>query len=116
MATKIRLRRTGTKNEPSYRIVVSDTRFPRDGRFIEVIGHYNPRKAGDDKVTVSAERVVHWIGAGAQISEAVRPLLKLKGVPLPMPGTRKARSAKTKAAAAKAAAEQAAPAQAAAKA
>lgn len=98
MATKIRLTRTGTTNEPCYRIVVCDTRFPRDGRFIEVIGHYNPRKAGDDRVTVSADRVAHWIGAGALLSEAVRPLLKIKGVPLPVPKARKRAKAKAKAA------------------
>ena len=96
MATKIRLRRTGTTNDPSYRIVVSDMRFPRDGRFIEILGQYNPRKNGGDKVVLNAEQVAHWIDKGAQVSEAVRPLLKLKGVKLPVPKTRRRTKAKAK--------------------
>jgi len=103
MATKIRLRRTGTTNDAHFRIVATDTRFPRDGRFIEVLGHYNPRLKGDDKLVVNAERVAHWIGKGAQISDAVRPLLKLKGVKLPMPAARRPRRSKAKTAAAPAA-------------
>ena len=89
MAIKIRLRRTGTTNQACYRIVVSDTRFPRDGRFIESIGYYNPRRSGDDRVELNAERAAHWLKQGAQLSEAVRPLLKVKGVPLPARKTRK---------------------------
>ena len=96
MATKIRLRRTGTTNDPSYRIVVSDMRFPRDGRFIEILGHYNPRKTGDDKAVLDVERVTYWIGTGAQVSESVLPLLKLKGVKLPVPKTRRRTKAKAK--------------------
>lgn len=84
MATKIRLRRVGTTNDAHFRIVAADTRFPRDGRFIEVLGHYNPRKKDDTKVVVDAARVAHWIGAGAQISDSVRSLLKLKGIKLPV--------------------------------
>lgn len=92
MATKIRLRRTGTTNQAAYRLVVADTRSPRDGRFIEILGHYTPR-AGDDALVVHAERVTYWLGKGAQISPAVRPLLKKAGVPLPTPAARKKRPA-----------------------
>ena len=99
MATKIRLRRTGSTNQAHFRIVAADTRFPRDGRFIEVLGHYNPRLKGDDKLVVNADRVAHWIAKGAQISGAVRPLLKLKGVKLPVPAARRPRRGKAKAAA-----------------
>jgi small subunit ribosomal protein S16 len=104
MATKIRLRRTGATNDPSYRIVVSDMRFPRDGKFIEILGHYNPRKTGDDKVVLNAERMAYWIGTGTQVSEAVRPLLKIKGVKLPVRKTRRRTKAKAKPAPAAAAA------------
>ena len=99
------MRRTGTTNDPSYRIVVSDTRFPRDGRFIEILGHYNPRKVGGDKAHLDVERVTHWLGAGAQVSESVRPLLKLKGVKLPVLKTRRRTKAKTKPAPASVAAQ-----------
>ncbi len=85
MAMTIRLRRVGNLNNPHYRIVAADERSPRDGRFIEVLGSYNPRgKTGDEKVTLDAERTAYWLGVGAQISAAVRPLLKLKGVALPV--------------------------------
>lgn len=75
MAVKIRLRRVGTKNVPVYRIVVADGRSPRDGRFIENIGTYTPRKA-DNNFTVNLDRANHWIKNGAQASDTVRSLLK----------------------------------------
>lgn len=75
---KIRLRRTGAKKQPSYRVVVTDSRKPRDGRFIEIIGHYNPRTS---PVTLSVEedRVLHWLSVGAQPTDTVRSLLENLG-------------------------------------
>ena len=75
MAVRIRLKRIGTKNVPSYRIVVADGRSPRDGRFIEQIGTYNPRQA-DPNFTVKLERAQYWITKGAQPSNTVRSMLK----------------------------------------
>lgn len=75
MAVRIRLRRVGTKNVPVYRIVVADGRSPRDGRFIENIGTYDPRKAKDN-FKVDVERAKHWIQKGAQPSDTVRSILK----------------------------------------
>ena len=75
---KIRLRRAGAKKKPSYRVVVADSRAPRDGRFIEIIGHYNPRT---DPVTVNVyeDRVLHWLAEGAQPTDSVRRLLENLG-------------------------------------
>ena len=75
MAVRIRLRRVGTKNVPSYRIVVADGRSPRDGRFIENLGTYDPRKA-DVNFKVDLERARYWIQKGAQPSDTVRSILK----------------------------------------
>ncbi|HVM60165.1 MAG TPA: 30S ribosomal protein S16 [Verrucomicrobiae bacterium] len=72
---KIRLRRVGTKNVPAYRIVVADARSPRDGRFIENIGTYDPRKATDN-FRLDLERAKYWVQKGAQPSETVRSILK----------------------------------------
>ena len=72
---KIRLRRMGAKKAPYYRIVVADSRSPRDGRFIEEIGTYDP-VAEDNKVNVEMDRVEYWIKNGAQPTETVRGLLK----------------------------------------
>ena len=76
---KIRLRRMGAPKQPSYRIVAADSRAPRDGRFLEILGHYNPRT---DPVTleVKEERVRYWLSQGAQPTEAVARLLKQKGI------------------------------------
>jgi small subunit ribosomal protein S16 len=79
MAVKIRLRRMGAKKAPSYRIVVADSRYPRDGRFIEEIGFYNPM-ANPAEVKVDAEKAKKWIVNGAQPTETVRDLLKKSGV------------------------------------
>ena len=75
---KIRLRRVGAKKQPSYRMVVADSRSPRDGRFIEVVGFYNPRTA-PETVTVQEGRVFHWLGVGAQPTESVAHLLNKQG-------------------------------------
>ena len=79
MAVKIRLRRMGAKKAPFYRVVVADSRYPRDGRFIEEIGTYNPLT---DPVTVNidAEKVEKWIKNGAQPTDTVKRLLKNKGI------------------------------------
>ena len=75
MAVKIRLKRFGTKNRLQWRIVVSDARMPRDGRFIEEIGCYDPLPASE-KVTVKQERLAYWLKQGAQLSVALKSLLK----------------------------------------
>ena len=72
---KIRLRRMGAKKAPYYRIVVADSRAPRDGRFIEEVGVYNP-SAESDKLKVDMERVQYWISNGAQPTDTVRGLMK----------------------------------------
>jgi small subunit ribosomal protein S16 len=71
----IRLRRTGTTKRPYYRVVVADSRAWRDGRFVEVLGHYDPRR-NPAVVKIDAERAKYWIGQGAQASDTVRSLLK----------------------------------------
>ena len=79
MAVKIRLRRMGAKKQPFYRIVVADSRYPRDGRFIEEIGYYNPLTEPSD-VKVDAEKVEKWIKNGAQPTDTVKKLLKDNGI------------------------------------
>ena len=76
---KIRLRRLGAKKAPYYRIVVADSRAPRDGRFIEEIGTYNPLTE-PSTVTVDAERAQYWVKNGAQPTDTVKTLLKKAGV------------------------------------
>lgn len=71
----IRLRRTGKTKQPSYRLVVTDKRSPRDGKFIEIVGHYNPIRQPKELV-VKNDRVRYWLGVGAQPSETVVRLLK----------------------------------------
>ena len=73
----IRLRRTGTTKRPYYRVVVADSRSPRNGRFVEVLGHYDPRK-NPAAVKIDAERAQYWIGKGATASDTVRSLLARK--------------------------------------
>lgn len=75
---KIRLRRVGAKKQPSYRVVVADSRSPRDGRFIETIGIYNPRTE-PPTVEIKEERALYWLSHGAQPTEAVAGLLKRLG-------------------------------------
>jgi small subunit ribosomal protein S16 len=79
MAVSIRLRRAGRKKAPMYRIVVADSRMPRDGKFIEVIGQYAPR-TGEKAVTLNADRANYWLDNGAQPSDTVRSLLRKAGV------------------------------------
>ena len=79
MAVKIRLRRLGAKKAPFYRVVVADSRFPRDGRFIEEIGYYDPTKNPAD-VKIDAEKAKQWISNGAQPTDTVRELLKKASV------------------------------------
>ena len=79
MAVKIRLRRMGAKKNPFYRIVVADSRYPRDGRFIEEIGTYNP-VATPTEVKVDAEKAKQWIANGAQPTDTVKAILKKEGV------------------------------------
>ena len=79
MAVKIRLRRMGAKKAPFYRVVVADSRYPRDGRFIEEIGYYDPTK-NPAEVKLDADKAKQWISNGAQPTDTVRDLLKKKGV------------------------------------
>lgn len=73
---KIRLRRMGAKKAPYYRIIVADSRCPRDGRFIEELGTYDPMAEGEQRIKVDMERAQYWIANGAQPTETVRSLLK----------------------------------------
>jgi small subunit ribosomal protein S16 len=75
MAVSIRLRREGALNRPYYKVVVADSRSPRDGKFIEIIGTYDPKKAGHNS-TLKMDRIEHWISKGAQPSDTVRSLIK----------------------------------------
>ena len=75
MAVKIRLRRMGAKKAPFYRVVVADSRYPRDGRFIEEIGYYNPMTNPAD-LKIDAEKAQKWIANGAQPTDTVKVLLK----------------------------------------
>ena len=76
---KIRMRRMGAKKAPFYRIVVADSRSPRDGAFVEEIGYYNP-VSEPAELKVDADRAKYWVGNGAQMTETVRGLLKKNGV------------------------------------
>jgi len=75
MAVSIRLRREGALNRPYYKVVVADSRSPRDGKFIEIIGTYDPKKTGHNS-TLKMDRIEHWISKGAQPSDTVRSLIK----------------------------------------
>ena len=79
MAVKIRLRRMGAKKAPFYRVVVADSRYPRDGRFIEEIGSYNPCTEPSE-VKIDADKVKQWIANGAQPTDTVKALLKKNGI------------------------------------
>ena len=76
---KIRLNRMGAKRQPFYRIVVADSRSPRDGRFIEIVGNYDPKK-NPAIVNVDEEKIISWIKNGAQPTDTVRSLLSKKGI------------------------------------
>lgn len=79
MAVKIRLRRIGAKKDPFYRIAVADSRYPRDGRFIEEIGYYDP-SAEPSVLKVDAEKAKKWIATGAQPTDTVKAIFKKNGV------------------------------------
>ncbi len=76
---KIRLRRTGSKKRASFRIVVAPSRAPRDGRFLEILGNYNPRN-DPPTVVVDEERLFHWMSQGAQLSDSLKRILTSKGI------------------------------------
>ena len=82
MATKIRLARGGSKKRPYYRIVVADIRSPRDGRFIEKVGSYNPMlpKDSEERVQLNVERIEYWLGTGAKPTDRVHRFLDAAGV------------------------------------
>ncbi len=77
MAVKMRLRRMGAKKAPTYRVIIADSRSPRDGRFIEEIGHFNPR---NDEIKIDAEKAKTWLKNGAQPTETVKALLKKSNI------------------------------------
>ena len=112
MAVSIRLRREGAKNRPYYKVVVADSRSPRDGKFIEIIGTYDPKKPGHNS-TLKLERAEYWISKGAQASDTVRSLIKknkrqVAGAPASEPPARPAPAETTPASAAPSVAETAA--------
>ncbi len=77
MAVRIRMQRGGARHVPYYRVVVTDVRSPRDGRFIEKVGTYDPRnKSQDQQVVLDLERIDYWLGVGAQPSDTVKSLIK----------------------------------------
>jgi len=79
MAVKLRLKRMGSKQKPFYRIVAADSRFPRDGRFIEIVGTYDPIKKDAD-VKIDEELALKWLNNGAQPTDTVKSLLSKKGI------------------------------------
>jgi small subunit ribosomal protein S16 len=79
VAVRVRLTRVGGKKNPIWRVVVADQRSPRDGRFIELIGHYNPQTEPSE-IVLDEERLRHWLGRGAQPSHTVRKLMRAKGL------------------------------------
>jgi small subunit ribosomal protein S16 len=78
MAVKLRLTRVGKTKQPQYRIVAADSRSPRDGRFIEILGHYNPRSE-PSVVNLDNDKIVQWLQKGAQPTDRVRKLLEISG-------------------------------------
>jgi small subunit ribosomal protein S16 len=79
MAVRIRLTRVGARNNPIWRVVAADKRSPRDGRFLEVLGHYNPQ-TNPSTIEINEERVRSWLSQGAQPTATVKRLLKAKGI------------------------------------
>ena len=79
MAARIRLARIGSKKNPIYRVVVADSRSPRDGRFIEIVGRYNPQTQ-PSTIDLDADKITDWISKGAQPSDSVRRLMKAQGI------------------------------------
>ncbi|MGH9297070.1 MAG: 30S ribosomal protein S16 [Acidimicrobiales bacterium] len=79
MSVKLRLMRVGKKKQPTYRIVAADSRSPRDGRFIEIVGTYAPRSEPSE-INVKSEKALQWLSQGAQPTETVKKLLQISGV------------------------------------
>ena len=79
MAVVIRLKRMGANKRPVYRLVVADSRMPRDGRFVEILGVYDPR-AASEKIQINAERALQWLAKGAKPSDTVRQLFRKTGI------------------------------------
>src|SRR5881628_1122628 len=79
LAVKLRLTRVGSKKNPVYRIVAADSRSPRDGKFLEIVGRYNPQ-TDPSTIDLDAEKVKDWLGKGAQPTEAVAKLIKISGI------------------------------------
>ncbi len=79
MSVKLRLMRVGKKKQPTYRIVAADSRSPRDGRFIEIVGTYAPR-SDPSEINVKSEKALAWLAKGAQPTETVRKILEISGV------------------------------------
>ena len=80
----IRMRRVGSKKRPYFRVVVTDSQSPRDGRFVEVLGHYNPRTT-PETLDLDRERLQYWLGVGARPSDSVRTLVARMPAPVPEP-------------------------------
>jgi small subunit ribosomal protein S16 len=85
MSTRIRLARKGAKKRPFYRIVVSDSRSPRDGKFIEILGHYDPMlpKENTNRISLKEDRVIHWLSTGAEPSDKVSKFIDNQGIKNP---------------------------------
>ena len=79
MAVRMRLTRVGSKKNPVYRVVVADSRSPRDGKFIEIVGRYNPQ-TDPSTISLDAEKIQEWIVKGAQPSDSVKRLMKAQGI------------------------------------
>ena len=79
MATRIRLARVGSKKNPIYRVVVADARSPRDGRFIEIVGRYNPQ-TDPSTIDLDTDKIQEWVSKGAQPSDRVKRLMKTQGI------------------------------------
>jgi small subunit ribosomal protein S16 len=95
MAVKIRLARTGRHADPTYRIVAADSRYSRDGRYVEQLGYYNPQKPVTE-ATIDEAITIKWLTQGAQYSDTVRTLLKAKGILAKFIATKKTAKPKAK--------------------
>lgn len=93
MAVKLRLTRVGKTKQPQYRVVAADSRSPRDGRFIEILGHYNPRTE-PSTVSIDNDKAVKWLAQGAQPTDRVRKLLEISGAVEQFDASRPAKAAK----------------------
>jgi small subunit ribosomal protein S16 len=90
LVVTLRLKRFGRLNHPTYRLCAADSRSPRDGRIIEMLGHYLPKsKRPDEQLKLNVERVAHWLAVGAQPSETARSLIRKAGIALPPPKRRR---------------------------